>query len=156
MENCLRVKEESVVVIGKEIDSRVLTFSCLYLMIKFRWSCEEALAFACQRCPDGQILPAYLQLLEEFGSHQERDKLSEAFETEETPLEKQLLLNTVQNSHVANMPNFHGLTFHRNAESQAIGPACRKVKFKKDVEVINACPGQGDKKANSHSASKEV
>lgn len=59
MENCLRVRQEGVVVLSKGIDSRLVAFSALYLMIKFRWACQEALSFLTQRCPETQLLPGH-------------------------------------------------------------------------------------------------
>lgn len=79
IEHCLRVKQESVVIVSKTIDSRVIAFSCLYLMIKFRWSSNEAFTFIHQRFPNSHLLPQYLKVLESFNAHKERDKLSEAF-----------------------------------------------------------------------------
>lgn len=38
IENCLRVKQEGIVIMSKNIDSRVIVFTSIYLMIKFRWS----------------------------------------------------------------------------------------------------------------------
>jgi hypothetical protein len=69
MEHCLQDKHEGVVIIGKTIDTQIIAFACLYLMIKYRWNSQEAFDFIRHRFPDAQLLPAYSRILDSFSSH---------------------------------------------------------------------------------------
>lgn len=113
MEYCLRSRCEGVVVVGRTIDSRVLTFAAAYLMIKYCWDLAQALAFVQNKHPKAEISHKDMTILKQFNSHPERRKLSEPFETELTAEEEAVLRNTMANSATSSLSDFHGLSYQR-------------------------------------------
>ena len=63
IEYFLNEKYEGVIIISKNIGSKVLTLLVVYLMIKFNWNLDEALMFVSHKKEEIKIGEKYMRLI---------------------------------------------------------------------------------------------